>query len=104
MRRAILWCVVAFLMAGTIACSEFETEYFKDRINVATMERVAKRYGPPHKSEQVDGDKIRWTYFNRGSGTSSYSGYARSSFCRVYILTFDQREILRDWKQEDCEA
>jgi hypothetical protein len=39
-------CIVVML-GGILACSEFETPYFKDRVNEATMERVGKRYGAP---------------------------------------------------------
>ncbi|MBA5865319.1 MAG: hypothetical protein GDA67_01325 [Nitrospira sp. CR1.3] len=95
----------AVALSGILAaCSEFETEYFKNRVNEATAERVAKRYGTPHKMEKAEGGRIVWTYFDRGSGTGTYSGYARSSYCRVYLLTFDQDEVLRDWKEGKCEG
>lgn len=92
-----------FVLAMVAACSDFETHYFKDRVNEATTERVAKRYGAPHKIERSEG-KIVWTYYDRGSATSSYTGYATSRYCRKYTLTFDQEEILRDWKQEVCQG
>jgi len=101
----LLFTITFVAIGSTLAaCSEMETHYFKDRVNIATMERVAKRYGLPHKADRLDGNKTEWIYFDRGSGTSGYSGYARSSFCRLYRLTFDQQEILRDWRQEDCQA
>lgn len=103
MKPMVRWSAILWVVAS-LSCSELETQYFKDRVNVATMERVAKRYGAPHKSEQVDGDKVRWTYYERGSATTGYSGFARSSYCRVYVLTFDRQEILRDWKEEHCQA
>lgn len=84
------------------ACGGFQTGYFQGQVNQATQEIVFKRYGAPHKLEKLpDGGSI-WTYFDRGSGTSGYSGYVRTSYCRAYIMTFDQTEVLRDWKQEDC--
>ena len=95
-------CIVLKL-DGIIACSEFETSYFKDRVNEATMERVAKRYGTPHKTEQIDGSKTVWTYFERGSGTASFSGTSRGGTCRAYVLVFDQNAILREWKQDECQ-
>ncbi len=91
-------------LGAVSACSEFETQYFKDRVNEATAERVAKRYGLPHKVEQREGRQTVWTYFERGSATSSYAGTARSSFCRAYALTFDREGILRDWKQLECQG
>lgn len=92
------------VFAMLVACSAIETQYFKNLVNEANTERVAKRYGAPHKLDRIEGGRTVWTYFDRGSGTSSYSGYAKSRYCRAYILTFDQEEILRDWKQEKCEG
>jgi hypothetical protein len=97
-QQLVLTCV----LGAVSACSEFETQYFKDRVNEATTERVAKRYGLPHKVEQREGHQTVWTYFDRGSATSGYGGTARSSFCRAYMLTFDRQEILRDWQQQEC--
>lgn len=92
-----------FVALGTLlACSEFGAVYFQDGVNKVNQDNVAKRYGAPHKLEKLQDGRIVWTYFDRGSGTSGYSGYARSSYCRAYILTFDQNEVLRDWQQQDC--
>lgn len=102
MNRVRVLSFLAMLTAGIFACAEFETGYFKGRVNEATMEQVAKRYGAPHKSERADGKRTVWTYFERGSGTASYSGAARGGFCRAYVLTFDQDSILRQWNQEEC--
>ena len=93
---------IAVVLMGWVACAEFETGYFQGRINEATEQTVVKRYGPPHKVEQREGQQTVWTYFDRGSATSSYAGMARSSFCRAYVLTFDQQEILRGWQQQEC--
>ena len=96
--------LLALSIAGAVgACSEIETHYFKDRVNQATAERVAKRYGSPHKVEERQGHQVVWTYFDRGSANSGYAGTARSSFCRAYVLTFDRGGILRDWQQLDCQ-
>lgn len=93
---------VAVMMIGSVACSEFETGYFQGRVDEATERAVVNRYGPPHKVEQREGDQTVWTYFDRGSATSSYVGTVRSSYCRAYVLTFDRQEILRGWEQQEC--
>ncbi len=62
------------VLMGLVACAGYETGYFKGRVNEATEEMVAKRYGPPHQIEQREGNQTVWTYFDRGSGTSSYVG------------------------------
>ncbi|MGH7166418.1 MAG: hypothetical protein ACREIS_12945, partial [Nitrospiraceae bacterium] len=60
------------------------------------------RYGAPDTMERLDNGGSVWTYYDRGSATASYSGYARSTFCLAYVLTFDQEGILRGWAQRDC--
>jgi hypothetical protein len=85
------------------ACSELDTRYFKDRVNEVTMEQVARRYGAPHKSERIANNGTVWTYFERGSGTASFSGFATGGMCHVYLLTFDQQDVLREWKEHECQ-
>ncbi|MDP1770570.1 MAG: hypothetical protein Q8L74_17450 [Nitrospirota bacterium] len=97
-QQFLLLCAVGVVGA----CSEIDTHYFKDRVNEATAERVAKRYGSPHKVEERLDRHVVWTYFDRGSANSGYAGTARSSFCRAYVLTFDREGTLRDWQQLDC--
>ncbi len=102
--RTFRQLVLIYALGAVCACSEFDTQYFKDHVSEATAERMAKRYGQPHKVEQREGHQTVWTYFERGSATSSYAGTARSSFCRAYVLTFDRQGILRDWKQLECQG
>jgi len=102
MMRTIQQLLLFSTLVAVGACSEIETNYFKDRINEATVERVAKRYGSPHKVEERLDHHVVWTYFDRGSANSGYAGTARSSFCRAYVLIFDREGILRDWQQQDC--
>ena len=102
MMRAVQYILLLCTLGAVGACSEIETQYFKDRVNEATAERVAKRYGSPHKVEERQGHQTVWTYFDRGSANSGYTGTARSTFCRAYVLTFDREGVLRDWQQLDC--
>lgn len=94
--------VLAVPVIGFLACSEFETGYYQSRVNEATQEVVARRYGMPHDKQEISGGRTVWTYFDRGSGTSGYTGYVRSRYCRAYVLTFDEQGVLRDWRQDDC--
>ncbi len=93
-----------FMLAalGWASCGSFETGYFQGRVNEATQDAVAKRYGAPHTIEELDNGGSVWTYYDRGSATASYSGYSTSTFCRAYVLSFDKEGILRDWKQQTC--
>lgn len=101
MRRIWLLRVVPMVLGSLLSCSD-EGEYFKKKVNEATMDHVAKRYGSPHKMEELDGNQTQWTYFKRSSGTVGYTGIARGEACQAYVLTFDKHNILHDWKQVPC--
>jgi len=92
--------LLAALCWASWGCSE--TAYFQGKVNEATQDAVAKRYGAPHTIEELDNGGSVWTYYDRGSATASYSGYSTSTFCRAYVLSFDKEGILRDWKQQTC--
>jgi hypothetical protein len=91
------------VLAGISSCGYFtESKYFQSRVGEATQQMVADRYGRPHnvQSEQNGGET--WTYYERGSGTASFAGSSKGSFCRAYQLTFDRQGILKDSKQDHC--
>ncbi len=92
---------LVLLMLVTISCG-LETHYFKDRVNEVSQERVARRYGPPHKVESLQNGGETWIYYDRGSATASYAGYAESKYCRAYLLSFDKEGVLRDWNEQIC--
>lgn len=95
----LAWVLVTMTMQS---CETLETRYFQDKINAATQEMVYHRYGAPHKMESLENGGSRWTYFERGSATASYSGYATGTFCKAYVLMFDKQEILREWQLQHC--
>jgi hypothetical protein len=99
--------LVRALLSGALvlaACSDMEGTYFRQRVNEATQDAVGRRYGTPHKVDRLEDGRSTWTYYERGSGTSSFTGYAKSSYCRAYVLTFDAQGVLRDWREEGCRA
>lgn len=98
-RRLMLAGLVLLLL---YACSQFETGYFQSKVNQVTRDVVGSRYGTPHKVDELPDGGTVWTYFDRGSGTAGFGNYAPSSQCKAYLLTFDESEVLRDWKQQEC--
>lgn len=98
--KTLCWLALMWLAA----CGVIETAYFKNRVDEATQDMVARRYGHPHRLETREDGRSVWTYFDRGSSTASYAGTARSSYCRAYVLTFDEPGILREWREEDCRS
>jgi hypothetical protein len=101
LRRIRLIVVLSALLGGILSCSD-EGEYFKKKVNEVTTDRVSKRYGSPHKIEELEGNEARWTYYRRSSGTVGYTGIARGESCQAYVLTFDRHNVLRDWQQASC--
>lgn len=83
-------------------CSQFETGYFEHKVGQVTQDIVASRYGAPHTVDKLSEGRSVWTYFDRGSSTAGYGGYAPPAPCKAYLLTFDQSGVLRDWKQQGC--
>jgi hypothetical protein len=101
MRRIWLMLFAPALLGGMLSCSD-EGEYFRNKVNEVTTDHVSKRYGAPHKIEELEGNQARWTYFRRSSGTVGYTGIARGEACKAYVLTFDRHNVLRDWQQVSC--
>lgn len=95
-------CLMLVGFVLLLACSQFESGYFKSKVNQVTQEVVAGRYGIPHKVKELPERGVVWTYFDRGSGTAGYDNYVSASQCTAYHLTFDESGVLRDWKQQDC--
>jgi hypothetical protein len=102
MRRIWLIGWVSVLLLGAVACSGLGKEYFKDSVNEVTSDQVVKRYGTPHKIEELEMNQARWTYFKRSSATVGYAGIGRGEACTAYLLTFDRHNVLRDWQQVSC--
>ncbi len=100
--REIIMRVLLCSAVALAACSDMEGSYFKQRVNEATQDAVARRYGMPHKVDRLQDGRSAWTYFERGSGTASFSGTAKSHYCRAYVLTFDTQGVLRDWREDHC--
>jgi hypothetical protein len=94
--------VLTLLLFGNVSCDLREAVYFQDKVNEVTQEKVAKRYGSPPKTEVLQNGGEAWTYYDRGSGTASYTGHATTTYCRAYVLTFDKEGVLRGWTQPQC--
>ena len=101
MRSIWFLLLASTVFTGILSCSD-EGEYFKKKVNEVTTDHVSRRYGAPHKIEELEGNQTRWTYFKRSSATVGYSGIARGESCQAYQLTFDRHNVLRDWKEIPC--
>ena len=87
------------MLVCSVACAKYSLSRLDAAVGTATQQEIAQALGPPHAIRERG---AQWVYFERGSATSGYSGTARSTMCREYVLTFDQNSVLRGWKRQDC--
>lgn len=95
--------VVSFVFFGVISCTPWEATYLEKAVNHATSAEVTDRLGPPHAKKALAAGGSEWTYQYRGSAVGPMGGInTGSASCREYVLTFDQKDVLRGWKRQQC--
>ena len=99
--RRCLWQGMVMVLA-IASCAPYNLGYLDEVVNRATQEEIAKAFGPPPKVTKLAHGGAMWTYYDRGSAVVGYGGYARTTYCREFLLTFDENKILRAWKEETC--
>lgn len=90
-KRFITLAGLAFLMLGLVACESERERYFRKHVNQISQDAVARRFGPPHRAQELTTGGAVWSY-----------EYRDRSDCTVYILRFDQENVLRDWSERTC--
>jgi hypothetical protein len=90
-KRFITLAGLAFLMLGLVACESERERYFRKHVNQISQDAVARRLGPPHRAQELTTGGAVWSY-----------EYRDRSDCTVYILRFDQENVLRDWSERTC--
>lgn len=112
------------------ACSRpWQDAYLTDSLHKTTQQDVTERLGPPHgvKESLLDGNST-WTYRyalsdrdlnpyswkNIGKGVTGLGDAAASLIgkggkqeneslsCARYVLTFDPKKVLQEYKRESC--
>ena len=98
----------AFLIALTlVACgSSWRARFVRESVDQATRDSVTKRLGAPHFTRELDSGGSVWVYQYKGSRPflTTFRSHAQGggSYCTEFILTFDEKKILREWKAHDC--
>jgi hypothetical protein len=90
-KRFITLAGLAFLTLGLVACESERERYFRKHVNQVSQDAVARRFGPPHRAQELTTGGAVWSY-----------EYRDRSDCTVYILRFDQENVLRDWNERTC--
>ena len=99
MNRLLQLPVLLVVTACAIEPS-FERNFHEEVLNQSTQTDVRAKFGAPEMvTPMADGGSI-WTYrYTRGTYKS---GYAATSECWEYSLTFDAKKILRAANELDC--
>ena len=98
----------AFLIALTlVACGPpWRARFLAESVDQATRDSVTKRLGAPHFTRELDADGSVWVYQYKGSRpfftTFRRHTQAGGSYCTEFILIFDEKKILREWRKHDC--
>jgi hypothetical protein len=90
-KRLLSVAGLALLTLGLVACESEQARYFKKHVNQVSQDAVAGLFGPPHRAHVLTTGGAVWAY-----------EYRDRSDCTVYILRFDQANVLRDWKEQQC--
>jgi hypothetical protein len=95
-----------FLLAAScaaVACASepsWEHDFHQEIVNQSTQADVRTKFGEPEMVTPLNNGGSVWTYrYSRGTFKS---GYAATSECREYGLTFDKAKVLRSAKELDC--
>ena len=90
------------LLVVTACATEpsWERDFHAEVLNQSTQADVRAKFGAPELVTPLDNGESIWTYrYTRGTYSS---GYAATSECWEYSLTFDAKKILRTAKELDC--
>ncbi len=98
LRRLVLAGGVA---AASVGCTLFiaeETLYLRSAEGRATQEEVRQRLGAPHLMASTKAGESVWVYEIYAIEPGGQNTWvAMGSWCDEYVLTFDDRGILRAW-------
>jgi hypothetical protein len=90
-KRFVRLAGLALMTLALVSCASQQERYLKQNVNQASQDAVAKRFGPPHHTQDLTTGETVWSYESRDG-----------SECKAYILTFDRTKVLRDWKEQKC--
>jgi hypothetical protein len=88
--QIVRWSGVVSIVLILTACASQQVRYFRQNVNQANYDAVAKRLGPPHHSQELTTGETIWSY------------QYRNGDCEDYVLTFDRAKVLREWKEQKC--
>jgi hypothetical protein len=96
----ILPWLAALGLAACVAETSYERDFRAEVLNQSTQSDVRAKFGEPEMVTPLDGGGTIWVYrYSRGTFRS---GYAATSECWQYSLTFDSKGVLRNAAEVTC--
>jgi hypothetical protein len=97
----VLFLILTIPAAGCMLFIPQETLYLESAQHRATQEEVRQRLGQPKLVASTYAGEAIWVYEVRALEPGSQSTWSSmGSWCDEYVLTFDQRGILRRWTHQ----
>jgi hypothetical protein len=93
MRATIITLICIF---GVVSCSAWEVSYLNGATGQATEQDILHTLGIPSEKGQLDTGKTLWMYQHKTSF------YIYPVACRKYELTFNDQQVLQQWKYLAC--
>lgn len=99
---------LAWVFLGLVACTPWQpwqvTSLNEAVEKHATQAGVTERFGTPFATKSLSSGGSEWTYRYQGSVIGGPMGGIDTggAYCRDYVLTFDDKDVLRDWRRERC--
>ena len=87
------------MMMGCALMTPEETRYLRSAVDRANQEEVKQRLGPPWRTTVTPAGESVWIYEVREQEPGC-CWTARGLWCDEYVLTFDNRAVLRRWTHE----
>ncbi|WP_447971950.1 hypothetical protein [Nitrospira sp. Kam-Ns4a] len=105
--QTIVRGLAAILAAGAVACSTWQGEYLRANVGKATQADVRQHLGEPSLTRSLEGGGSEWLYhyFAGKLYSELVEGHVggRQPDCTEYLLTFDERNVLSDWRKQACD-
>lgn len=96
----LLGGLAALGLAACAAEPSYERDFQAEVVNRSTQADVRAKFGAPELVTTLDNGETIWSYrYSRGTYRS---GYAATSECWQYSLTFDVKGLLRDAAEVSC--
>ncbi len=100
--RTLFQIPLLSLLVAMMGCTLFipkETLYLRSAQDRATQEEVKQRLGPPWRATVTPAGESVWVYEVREQEPGC-CWTSRGLWCDEYVLTFDNRAVLRHWTHE----